>query len=220
MRRVVTRVLIVDDHPMARQGITEILKTDSSFHIVGEAETGKEALIKTEELSPDLILMDIQLPDLSGMEVTKRIKNKYPSVKIVMVTVSDDIIDLFESIKNGAQGYLLKNVTHDSWITYLKAVVSDHAPISKPLAEQMLKEFSNHQNIDEDKKGPLSQREREILTWVAEGYTNKEIAIRLNISEYTVKNHLKSLFQKLHLNNRVQLAKYAFEQGYLNSNSN
>lgn len=213
------RVLIVDDHPMARQGIKEILGTDSSFSIVGEATTGREAIDKTAEIMPDLILMDINLPDISGLEATGHIKSAYPYVKIVMVTVSDDFIDLFEAIKHGAQGYLVKNVTNDSWITYLKAVVNDDAPISKRLAKQMLQEFTNHQETYQFEGDLLSEREEEILTWVANGYTNRDIAIRLEISEYTVKNHLKNLFQKLHLNNRVQLAKYAYEKGYVEKGS-
>lgn len=214
----IVRILIVDDHPLALLGMREILKEEPLFNIVGEAKTGNEAINQTEKHMPDLILMDIQLPDINGMEATRIIKEEYPYVKIVMVTVSDDIINLFESIKNGAQGYLLKNVEHESWITYLKAVVSDNAPIAKPLAEKMLLEFSNHHTEDKPKKDVLSKREREILRQVAEGFTNREIANQLDISEHTVKNHLKNLFQKLHLNNRVQLAKYAYVQGYLNYN--
>ncbi|MBO1002250.1 response regulator [Pseudogracilibacillus auburnensis] len=209
------RIMIVDDHPMALEGMKEILKEEPTFKIVGEAMTGKEAVEKTAIFMPDLILMDINLPDVNGMEATRLIKSTYPYVKIVMVTVSDDIVDLFESIKNGAQGYLLKHVEHDSWIPYLQAIMNDDVQIDKPLAKQMLKEFSSHQLITEDKRDSLSTREREILTWVAKGLTNKEISLRLEISEYTVKNHLKNLFQKLHLNNRVQLAKYAYEHGYL-----
>lgn len=209
------RILIVDDHPMAREGMKEILKEEKSFNIVGEATSGKEAIKLTEAFMPDLILMDINLPDLNGMEATRFIKSKYPYVKIVMVTVSDDIVDLFESIKNGAQGYLLKHVEHSSWIPYLKSIMNDDVQIDKPIAKQILQEFSNHQIIEDDKKDSLSTREKEILTLVANGLTNKEISIRLEISEFTVKNHLKNLFQKLHLNNRVQLAKYAYEHGYL-----
>lgn len=209
------RILIVDDHPMAREGMKEILKEEPTFKIVGEARSGKEAVEKTAVWMPDLILMDIHLPDLSGMEATRLIKKQYPSIKIVMVTVSDDIVDLFESIKYGAQGYLLKHVEHDSWIPYLKAVMNDDVQIDKPLAKQMLHEFSDHHPVVLDMDDDLSKREREILIWVAEGLTNKEISIQLGISEYTVKNHLKNLFQKLHLNNRVQLAKYAYEHGYL-----
>lgn len=210
------RILIVDDHPMAREGMKEILQEESSFEIVGEATSGKEAVQLTEKIMPDLILMDINLPDLNGMEATRMIKSKYPYVKIVMVTVSDDIVDLFESIKNGAQGYLLKHVEHDSWIPYLKAIMNDDVQVDKLIAKQILKEFADHE-IEEDHKkiDRLSEREKEILTLVANGLTNKEISLRLEISEYTVKNHLKNLFQKLHLNNRVQLAKYAYEHGLL-----
>lgn len=209
------RVLIVDDHPMARQGIREILKTDAVFNIVGEAETGEETIELVADLMPDLILMDIHLPGMSGLEVTHYIKSHYPYVKIVVVTVSDDFTHLFEAIKNGAQGYLLKTVHNETWVNYLKAVAKDQAPISKRLAEQMLREFTSHQERCDVEGDQLSKREREILTWVAQGYTNKDIAIGLEISEYTVKNHLKNLFQKLHLNNRVQLAKYAYEKGYV-----
>src|SRR5699024_4628097 len=112
-------ILIVDDHPMAREGMKELLSEEPSFKIVGLATSGKEAVQQTEKHMPDLILMDINLPDVSGMEATRIIKSKYPYVRIVMVTVSDDIVDLFESIKNGAQGYLLKHMEHDSWIPYL-----------------------------------------------------------------------------------------------------
>lgn len=214
------RIMIVDDHPMALEGMKEILKEEPTFLVVAEAMTGKEAVERTEIVMPDLILMDINLPDMNGMEATRLIKGKYPYVKIVMVTVSGDIVDLFASIKNGAQGYLLKNVEHDSWITYLKAIMNDDAQIDKLIAEQMLKEFSSHQHIDKNKQDALSTREREILTWVAKGLTNKEISLQLEISEYTVKNHLKNLFEKLHLNNRVQLAKYAYEHGYFKGNGN
>ncbi len=210
------RILIVDDHPMAREGMKVILEEEPTFQIVGEATTGKKAIELTETLMPDLILMDINLPDLNGMEATRMIKSKYPYVKIVMVTVSDDIVDLFESIKNGAQGYLLKHVEHESWIPYLKAIMNDDVQIDKPIAKQILKEFSGYEIEEENKEiDRLSTREKEILTLVANGLTNKEISQRLEISEHTVKNHLKNLFQKLHLNNRVQLAKYAYEHGLL-----
>lgn len=210
------RILIVDDHPMAREGMKVILEEEPTFQIVGEATTGKKAIELTETLMPDLILMDINLPDLNGMEATRMIKSKYPYVKIVMVTVSDDIVDLFESIKNGAQGYLLKHVEHESWIPYLKAIMNDDVQIDKPIAKQILKEFSDYEIEEENKEiDRLSTREKEILTLVANGLTNKEISQRLEISEHTVKNHLKNLFQKLHLNNRVQLAKYAYEHGFL-----
>ncbi len=206
-------VLIVDDHPMAREAMKEILQEDATFQVIAEAKNGKEALLFTEKHMPDLILMDIRLPDISGIEVTKRIKTLFPYVKIVMVTVSDDVVDLFESIKYGAQGYLIKHVEHDSWIPYLKAIMDDEMPIDEFLAEQLLREFTEKKSDTPILDPKLSNREYEILTWVAKGLTNREISIQLGISEYTVKNHLKNLFQKLHLSNRVQLAKYAYEKG-------
>lgn len=212
-RREKVRMLIVDDHPMAREAMKAILSEEKSFEVIAEATTAEEAIQLTEKHMPDLILMDIQLPDESGIEATRTIKTFFPYVKIVMVTVSDHIVDLFESIKNGAQGYLIKHVEHESWIPYLKAVMNDDSPIDESLATQLLQEFTEQRKglrlVDAD----LSDREYEILTWVAKGLTNKEISLQLEISEYTVKNHLKNLFQKLHLNNRVQLAKYAYEHG-------
>lgn len=209
------RILIVDDHPMAREAMKTILSEEPSFHVMAEAKTATEAVQLTEEHMPDLILMDIQLPDQSGIEATRTIKAFFPYVKIVMVTVSDHIIDLFESIKNGAQGYLIKHVEHDSWIPYLKSVINDNSQIDERLAVQMLHEFTNQTTEENRVDADVSEREYEILTWVAKGLTNKEISLQLEISEYTVKNHLKNLFQKLHLNNRVQLAKYAYEHGIL-----
>lgn len=212
------RILIVDDHPMAREAMKEILSEEPTFQVIAEAKTAREAIKMTQKHMPDLILMDIRLPDQSGIEVTREIKAAFPYVKIVMVTVSDDIVDLFESIKNGAQGYLIKQVDHESWIPYLKAIMNDDAHIDEWLATQLLQEFSQS-NKDQDMPDPnLSKREHEILTLVAKGLTNKEISLQLEISEYTVKNHLKNLFQKLHLNNRVQLAKYAYEHGIVKPN--
>ena len=211
--------MLVDDYPMALEGMKEILKEAPNFKVIGEAMSGNEAVEKLDVLMPDVILMDINLPDMNGMEATRRIKNKYPHIKIIMVTVSDNIVDLFAAIKNGAQGYLLKNMEHDSWIPYIQSIINDEAQIDDLFATKMLKEFSSHQSVYNHKRSDLTCREQEILLWVAKGLTNKEISLRLEISEYTVKNHLKSIFQKLHLNNRVQLVHYAYEHGYLNSPS-
>ncbi|HLR73856.1 MAG TPA: response regulator transcription factor [Virgibacillus sp.] len=210
-----THIMLVDDHPMALEGMKEILSEAATFKVVGEATTGIEAIEKIGNLLPDVILMDINLPDMNGMETTRLIKDKYPTVKIIMVTVSDNIVDLFESIKCGAQGYLLKNMNHDSWIPYIQSIIHEDTQIDDVFATNMLKEFYSHQSVDYHKQDELTYREQEILTWVAKGLTNKEISMQLEISEYTVKNHLKSIFQKLQLNNRVQLAHYAFKNGYL-----
>ncbi len=206
------RVLIVDDHPHAREGMRAILGLDSLFEVVGEAENGQQAVEWTEMVMPDLILMDINMKPMGGLEATKLIKKKYPYVKIVMVTVSDNIAHLFEALKKGAQGYLIKNLDPSAWHEYLKAVALDQAPMSQELAQQILSEFSpSSQHGLEDT--PLTPREKEILTLVARGLLNRDIAEELVISEHTVKNHLKNILQKLHLENRVQLARYAYERG-------
>lgn len=207
------RVLIVDDHHHAREGIREILSVDPIFEIVGEGCNGLEAIRLTEQWMPDLILMDINMKVMDGLEATKEIKSRFPYVKIVMVTVSDDIAHLFEALKKGAQGYLLKNLNPEAWHEYLKAVAFDEAPLSREFAQRILQEFSNREK-PKAVSSPLTAREQEILSWVAKGSSNRDIASKLNISEHTVKNHLKNILQKLHLENRVQLARYAYEQGY------
>ncbi|GIP56431.1 response regulator transcription factor [Paenibacillus sp. FSL W8-0186] len=210
------RVLVVDDHPHAREAIGEILSDDDSFEIIGYADNGDEALLQTELWMPDLILMDIHMPGKDGLETTREIKLKYPYVKIVLITVSDDAAHLFEALKQGAQGYLLKNLEPGTWLQYLRAVASDEAPLSSELAFRILQEFPlSKKNNSADH--PLTSREREILDWVAKGLTNREIAKELQISDQTVKNHLKNILQKLHLENRVQLTRYALEQGWIES---
>ncbi|GAB2696960.1 response regulator [Paenibacillus thermoaerophilus] len=209
------RVLIADDHAHARRGIREIIEEDPLFEVVGEAKNGLEAYELTGEVMPDLILMDIRMPEADGLEATRRIKSKYPYVKIVMVTVSDDVADLFEAIKRGAQGYLLKNLSPSSWLDYLKAVAMDEAPMSREFASRLLDEFAAKRRAESKADDPLTAREREILEWVARGKSNREIGDELHISEHTVKNHLKNILQKLHLQNRVQLTRYAYEQGWV-----
>ncbi|MDH6426682.1 response regulator transcription factor [Paenibacillus sp. FSL R7-0048] len=205
------RVLVVDDHAHAREAMCEILSMDDSFEVIGVVESGPEAIAFTAQWMPDLILIDIQMPEMDGLETTRRIKQEYPYVKIVIVTVSDEISHLLEALKQGAQGYLLKNLAPSTWIEYLQAIVNEEAPLSRELAFQILKEFTVPSLTDEGES--LTAREKEILSCVSSGSTNKEIAISLSISEHTVKNHLKNILQKLQLQNRTQLTRYALEQG-------
>ncbi|GGF99575.1 response regulator [Paenibacillus abyssi] len=220
----VFKVLLVDDHPHGRDGMRTILEVDPVFEVAGEATSGEEAIAMADRLMPDLILMDINMPGMGGLEATRRIKTRVPYVKIVMVTVSDDITHLFEALKRGAQGYLLKNLTPSSWLEYLRAIAVDEAPMSKELAFRILQEFSPGMQASSPKMAqgaapspgnPLTSREREILGRVALGESNREIASSFSLSEHTVKNHLKNILQKLHLENRVQLTRYALEQGLL-----
>jgi two-component system nitrate/nitrite response regulator NarL len=215
------RILLVDDHRHAREGMRTIVSAVPDFVVVGEASSGEEALVLTEKLVPDVILMDINMPGMSGLEAVKVIKSAQPSVKIIMVTVSDDVSHLFEALKKGAQGYLLKNLNPSSWRDYLRAVAVDEAPLNPELAMSILREFADRKNNGtpspfmekEPAGGGLTPREKEILQEVARGHTNREVATTLSLSEHTVKNHLKSILQKLHLNNRVQLTRYAYESG-------
>lgn len=206
------RVMIVDDHKHAREGMRTILRMDPVFEVVAEATNGREAIAMTEQYMPDLILMDINMPHMDGLEATKAIKDKYPYTKIVMVTVSDDIAHLFEALKKGAQGYLLKNLHPEEWHQYLKAIVLDEVPLNRELALRILQEFDQREKPREE-QSPLTAREKQILGLVAKGTSNREIALQLDISQHTVKNHLKNILHKLHLDNRVQLARYAFETG-------
>ncbi|MBH0166871.1 response regulator transcription factor [Fictibacillus sp. 7GRE50] len=210
------RLLLVDDHQHAREGIQDLLEDYSEFEIIGQAKNGAEAVELAGTLSPDLILMDIRMPVMDGLEATKIIKYKYPSIKIVIMTVSDDITDLFEAVKRGAQGYLLKNLNSSEWYSYLRAFAVDEAPMSQKMAFKILNEFT--QEKVEEEKTPLSAREKEILQLVAQGKSNRMIAENLSISEHTVKSHLKNILGKLHLDNRVQLTSYAFNKGWIERN--
>lgn len=208
------RVLVVDDSDQAREGIHTILGDDPAFEFVAEGKDGAEAIALAELWMPDLILMDIQMPVMDGLEATKRIKERFPYVKIVILTVSDDITHLFEALKKGAQGYMLKNLKPESWHEYLRAIALDEAPMTRELAHLLLNEFSRTRQ-PEACGDPLTGREREILTLVAKGLSNRDISQQLIISEHTVKNHLKNIMQKLHMENRVQLARYVYEQKWL-----
>ncbi|SDE41570.1 two component transcriptional regulator, LuxR family [Paenibacillus sp. UNCCL117] len=190
-----------------------IIYMDAGFEIVGEGRNGAEAVELMEQLMPDLVLMDINMPEMDGLEATKQIKERYPYAKIIIVTVSDEFSDLFEAIKKGAQGYLLKNISPSAWLQYLRAVAVDEVPMSRKFALRLLQEFSRKKF---DKRvTQLTAREQDILECVTSGMSNREIAVKLTITENTVKNHLRNIMQKLHIENRVQLARYAYEQGWV-----
>jgi two-component system, NarL family, nitrate/nitrite response regulator NarL len=209
------RVLIADDHPLAREGIRSILEQDQSFLIVGEATNGYEAIDLCEKLQPDLLLLDINMPKLSGLEAVRKIRTSFPNILVVMLTVSDDVKDLFTSIQFGAQGYLLKNMEPEDWVEYLQALLGNQTEIPREIASRLLYRFRSGNNHFHNEPHPntLTAREREILSRVAAGDTNKQIAHRFDIAENTVKNHIKNLLEKLLLDNRVQLAAYAVRNG-------
>jgi two-component system, NarL family, nitrate/nitrite response regulator NarL len=205
------RVLIADDHPHARKAITEILEDDPYFTIVGEVKNGKEAVVFSLNLNPDIILMDIEMPLMNGLEATKIIKENTPYIKVIMLSVSDNVADLFTAIQYGAQGYLLKNMDPDDWLQYLHSIVEGSSEATRGLAGKLLYQFREKDLQDSPLVKSLTPREKEILLLITEGITNKQIAEQLFIAENTVKNHIKNLLEKLKLENRVQLASYAIK---------
>ncbi|HKV44290.1 MAG TPA: response regulator transcription factor [bacterium] len=208
-----TRTLIVDDSDLARRGIRAILGESPVFHVIGEACDGYEGIARVRELTPDLVLMDLRMPRLSGFEAIRIIKEELPSTLVVVLSVSDDPQDLFEAIRSGAQGYLIKNVEPGLWLEYLTALVQGDARISRAIAEQILREFMRQTAVPRGSLPTLTPREEEILALVARGLANKEIATTLSIVEGTVKRHLQNILAKLHLRNRVELATFAVVQG-------
>jgi two-component system, NarL family, nitrate/nitrite response regulator NarL len=205
------RVLIADDHPHARQAIMEMLDDDPYFLIVGQATNGKEAVELCEELLPDILLLDIEMPVINGLEAMKIIKEKYPFIKVIILSVSDNVEDLFTAIQYGAQGYLLKNMDPDDWLQYLHSIVDGSDTAARGLASKLLYQFRERDVQNTPLISSLTPREKEILLLVSKGFTNKQIADHLFIAENTVKNHIKNLLQKLQLENRVQLAAYALK---------
>lgn len=205
------RILLVDDHALFRDGIASLLRA-SGMEVVGEASDGLEAVQKASSLQPDLILMDINMPRCDGLEATRRIKAQMPNVRIVMLTVSNDSDDLFEAIKSGAQGYLLKDMRAEQFEEMLRQASQGEVALSPALATRMWRELSGERAQGPSiKEESLTQREAEVLELAARGCTNKEIGDTLYISGNTVNYHMKNILAKLQLRNRAQLVAYAFE---------
>ncbi len=211
------RVLLVDDHLLFREGLANILATQVDFEVVGEAEDGLEAIIKAEQLNPDLILMDVTMPVCDGLEATQRIKRDFPDVTIVMLTVNDENENVFEAIRNGAQGYLLKSVSSRELLASLRGAMRNEAAITRTLGGRMLAEFRRISKyaIDTSSTTPtsLTAREQEVLDLVSNGLSNKEIAEELSLSIHTVKSHMRKILAKLHLEKRQEAAIYAKREG-------
>ncbi len=210
------RILLADDHSLFRKGVAAALADHPDILVVGEASDGLEALAKARELVPDLVLMDISMPEMDGLEATRRITAELAQVKIVILTFTEEDQNLFEAIKSGAQGYLLKNLEPQELVEMLRGVFRGEAPISQGTAAKILAEFARQPQetaLAVRHGALLTGREREVLGLVAGGATNREIATHLGISPSTVKNHLQNILEKLHLENRVQAAAFALREG-------
>ncbi len=212
------RVLLADDHALFRAGIAGLLRA-WGIDVVGEANDGLEALAQARRLHPDLVLMDIKMPRSNGLEATRLIKTEMPDVKIVILTVSEEDEDLFEAIKSGAQGYLLKNMSEEDFSHTLTSIAAGETPFSRGVAVRVLDEFARlarEPRAKESEEDELTERERDVLHLVAGGSTNREIAACLYVTESTVNFHMKNILSKLHLKNRAQAIAYAIRTGLLN----
>lgn len=204
------RILIADDHALFRDSLKSLLKA-RDFKVVGEAADGREAVALAQELKPDLVLMDLLMPNLDGLAATRHICAQIPEVKVVILTASDDDANLFEAIKSGAQGYLLKNLQSDQFFSLLERVADGEPALTAGLARKLLREFAEPTAPPkEDETDSLTEREREVLELLVQGVTtNRKLAKALGVSENTVKFHIRNILDKLHLNNRAQVVSYA-----------
>jgi DNA-binding NarL/FixJ family response regulator len=212
------RVLICDDHALFRRGLAMVLESEAGIEVVAEADDGGQAVAKAEELAPDVVLMDVRMPSVSGIEATRSIAEAVPTAKIIMLTVSDEEDDLYDAIKAGATGYLLKEISIEEVADAVRAVVAGQSLIPPSMASKLLTEFGNlaRQAAGKQQFAPrLTDREMDVLRLVAQGLSNRDIAARLAISENTVKNHVRNILEKLHLRTRMEAVIYAVREKLL-----
>ncbi|HYZ11578.1 MAG TPA: response regulator transcription factor [Actinomycetota bacterium] len=213
------RVLIADDHALFRRGLEMVLDNEPDIEVVGEAHDGDQAVDRATELMPDVVLMDVRMPRRTGIEATQKIKEQLPHVKILVLTNSDEEADLYDSIKAGASGYLLKEISSDEVAESIRSVVEGHSRISPAMASKLLSEFQA-MTRRQDERQPLApprltDRELEVLGLVAQGKGNRDIATELYISENTVKNHIRNILEKLQLHSRMEAVIYAVREKLL-----
>ena len=213
------RVVVADDHAVLRSGLKLLLDAQMDIEVVGEASDGAEAINKTAELKPDVLLLDITMPNIGGIDALRTIKKKTPSVSILILTMHENEGYLIEALKAGASGYILKKVADNELISAIKAVYSGEVFIPTSLTKSVVKEMvsggvSREETGDNDQE-QLSPRELEVLTLVAQGYTNQQMADRLYLSVKTVETYKARVMEKLNLNSRVELVRFALQQGLL-----
>ncbi|HEX9889831.1 MAG TPA: response regulator transcription factor [Nitriliruptorales bacterium] len=213
------RLVIADDHELFRRGLRMVLEDEADIEVVGEAGDGATATELVREEVPDVVVMDVRMPGLSGIEATRQIKEELPHTKILMLTISDEEDDLYQAIKAGANGYLLKEISIDEIGNAVRSVHGGQSLISPSMASKLLNEFASMIKKEEEKQqvpAPrLTPREMEVLQHVAKGMNNREIAKTLFISENTVKNHVRNILEKLHLHSRMEAVVYAVREKLL-----
>jgi len=212
------RVLIADDHQVVRDGLSAILQTKDDIVVVGEARDGMEAVEKTRQLQPDVVLMDISMPRMNGVEATRLIKEHAPQVRVVVLTMYEEEEYIFDLVKTGVAGYLLKNSDSTLIVKAIRAAAKGESFLHPAVAGKILTEFTQlaqHRGKASKGKSDLTEREQGVLQQIAEGKTNKEIANHLSISEKTVKNHVRNIFHKLDVYDRTQAAIQAIRRGII-----
>jgi two-component system response regulator DegU len=210
------KVVLIDDHDLLRRGIRTMLERQGGIEVVGEGSDGSEALNLIEKHLPDIVLIDVIMPNLDGIEATRKIKDRYPHVGVVVLSGHDEEQFVFDALKAGASGYLLKTAELDEVVETVESVAKGAGKIDPKIASRVLKEFRQYQNDDQSEVyQPLTPREREILKLMSEGLPNKTIASRLSISERTVTTHVANIYAKLHVNNRVSAIQEAMRRRIL-----
>jgi len=208
------RVLLVDDHTLFRSGVKSLLQRQSDFEVVGEAPDSLQGVKRAEELKPDVVLLDLHMPGISGKDAVKLFLEAAPETHIVMLTVSENAGDLLESLRAGASGYLLKNIETEMLLDSIRRAADGDSVVSAQMTGKLVRGLQAAREAPtEAEKDGLSPREREILSHVAKGSSNKEIARNLKVAESTVKIHVQHILRKLNLSSRVQAAVYAIEKG-------
>ncbi|HEV3401675.1 MAG TPA: response regulator transcription factor [Acidimicrobiales bacterium] len=214
-------VVVADDHELFRRGMQTVLAMEAGFDVLAQAADGEEAVAKVAELAPDVVLMDVRMPRVDGIEAARRIRESTPSTRVVMLTISDEEDDLYGAVRAGANGYLLKDSSLEDVADAVRAVARGESLISPSMASKLLAEFTAvtggagpGEEVDEGAPR-LSPREIEVLKLVAQGHTNREVAAALHLSENTVKNHVANILDKLHLRSRLEAVMYAMRMKLL-----
>ena len=211
------KLMLVDDHAVVRSGLRMLLEAQPDMEIVGEAESGAEAVTAVTTLAPDIILMDVQMLDMNGIEATRQIKETAPTTAVLALTMYEDDQYFFEMLKAGASGYVPKRAAPDELVTAIRAVSQGEVFLYPSLAARLVQDYL-HRDVKEsetEEQSPLTPREREVLTLIAEGLTNPKIAEELVISVKTVDRHRENIMRKLNLHSRIDLVKYAIKKGYI-----
>jgi len=207
------RLLLVDDHPLVREGIRSCLHPHKQLEIVGEAADGREALIKAKELNPDIVLMDINLPRTNGLEATHLLRQEAPQTKVLILTVHNNKEYVLQSVQAGARGYVLKDTSPEELVQAIEQVNRGEAFFSPEIARFVLNDYVTSSGRRKSGEEELSDREREVVALIAEGYSNKSIASKLGLSVRTVETHRARIMQKLNIHSTAGLTKFALSQG-------